>query len=174
MSKRIGFSPNNYGTSGGIYNSVKREYGLGMKYDYLDAAGNICTARYVQFIDAVAYAQGNICFWADDYVSATATPLYKVTVDYSESLGDVLMPVGVCYGAQTQNYYGFIQIAGPGYILHNNDDDAAIGSELIATAADNGVANVGTRTPMTGVGYGLIAVVAATNLQWSYIQISNH
>jgi len=173
MSKRIGFSPNNYGTSGGIYNSVKREFTLGGIYDYYDTAGNFCRARYVQFIDAIAYAQGNICFWADDYVSATASPLYKVTVDYSESLGDVLMPVGVVYGAQTANYYGFVQIWGPNYILHNNDNDAAIGSELIATAADNGVANVGTRTPMTGVGYGLIAVVTSTDLQWSFISISN-
>lgn len=173
MSKKIGFSPNNYGTSGGLYNSSKREFGLGQTYTYYDVAGNQCVARYVQFIDAVAYVQGAILFWADDYVSATASPLYKVTNDYSESLGDVLMPVGVAYGVQTANYYGFMQIDGPGYILNNGDDDAAIGSELIATAADNGVANVGTRTPMTGVGYGLIAVVAATNLQWADIKITN-
>lgn len=173
MSKRIGFSPNNYGTTGGLYNSTVREYGLGVKYDYIDTAGNLCTARYVQFVDAIAYVLGGIVFWSDDYVSATATPLYKVTNDYSENLGDVLLPVGVCYGVQTTGNYGFVQTRGPGTILHNNDDDAVAGSDLIATAADNGVANVGTRTPSTGVGYGLLAVVAGTNLQWAYIEIAN-
>lgn len=157
MAKHLSKPP--VASDGTVYNSSVPEYGLGAMYE-CKFNSRWAKFRYVQFRDAVAYAQGNICFWSDD--SAT---MYQVTVDYSESLGDVLWAVGVVLGTQTQNYYGFVQVAGVGTVLHNNDDDAVAGSELIATAADNGLVNVGTRTLMAGVGTGLAAVSASTNLQ---------
>lgn len=120
---------------------------------------------YTQFKDAVAYAQGHICFWdaaADD----------TVTNDVSEAASATKPQVkGVCLGVQTQDYFGFIQTHGSGTVLHNNDNDAAIGDVIIATAADGGLCNVGTSTPALGVGVGEVAVVAATDLQQVFIHV---
>lgn len=62
--------------------------------------------RYVQFVDAVAYAVGQVV------TLASADGTWKVTNDRAggSSLGNV--PVGVTLGAPAQNQYGWVQIAG--------------------------------------------------------------
>lgn len=124
------------------------------------------TFKYVKFVDAVAYAQGQIVFPA----SADGG---EVTNDVAGGSSLGTLAYGVVLGVQTQNHWGFVQINGPGIVLHNNDDDAAAGSEIIATAADGGVCNVGAQTIALGVGIGLAAVVAASNLQSAWISIKN-
>lgn len=124
---------------------------------------------YTQFKDAVAYAVGQSCFYD---AAADGT----VTNDVSEAASATKpMVVGVCLAVQTENYYGFVQCSGPGTVLHNNDDDAAIGDEIFATVADGGVANVlntfGVRALYLGVGR--VAVVAATNLQSVILNIDS-
>jgi hypothetical protein len=120
---------------------------------------------YTQFKDAVAYAVGHIAFWdaaADD----------TVTNDVSEAASATKPQVrGVVLGIQTENYFGFIQTHGSGTVLHNNDNDAAIGDPIIATAADGGVCNVGTWSGPLGVGIGEVAVVAASDLQQVFIHV---
>lgn len=120
---------------------------------------------YTQFKDAVAYVAGHIAFWdaaADD----------TVTNDVSEAASATKPQVkGVVLGVQTENRFGFIQTFGSGTVLHNNDDDAAIGDPIIATVADGGVCNVGAWTAPLGVGIGEVAVVAGTNLQQVFIKV---
>lgn len=121
--------------------------------------------QYTSFKDAVAYAVGHIAFWdaaGDD----------TVTNDVSEAASATKPQVkGVVLGIQTENYFGFIQTHGTGTVLHNNDDDAAIGDPIIATAADGGLCNVGTWTAPLGVGIGEVAIVAGTNLQQVFIHV---
>jgi hypothetical protein len=81
--------------------------------------------------------------------------------------------MGICLGVQTENYYGFVQTRGRGMVLHNNEDDAAIGDPVIATVADGGACNVGTWTLELGVGIGEVAVVAGTNLQQVFIVVGS-
>jgi hypothetical protein len=127
---------------------------LGAKYIYADRE-----FRYVRFKNdgGGAYALGQNLFPGNLYG--------LVTNDVAGGAAALTMYAGTCLGVQTGDYYGFVQTGGPGYVLHNNDDDAAIGSEVILTAADTGVANVGAQTLLLGIGVGLVAVVAATNLQ---------
>ncbi len=137
----------------------------GQAYWYYDASKNYCVAVYVKFIDAISYVKGGMVFLADD--NTQGSPFYQVTNDYSEDWGDKLAVAGVCYGVQTTGQYGFVQVYGPGIVLNNNDDDAAIGDELIVTAADNGVANVATAGASGAqiyIGFATSAVNATTNL----------
>lgn len=122
--------------------------------------------RYTQFKDAVAYAVGQPCF-QDAAMDGSCTN------DVSEAASATLPLVwGICLGAQTQDYYGFLQVRGSGTILHNNDDNSAIGSECYATVADGGVCDVATSgLNALFVGVGEVAVVAGTNLQQAYISI---
>lgn len=143
-------------------NTVARDplYVLGQIYRYGKKR-----FMYTRFMDAVAYVAGQPVFWdagADD----------AVTNDVSEAASATKPQVkGVVLGVQTENYHGFIQTHGSGTVLHNNDDDAAIGDPVIATAADGGLANVGTWSAPLGVGIGEVAVVAATNLQQVFIHV---
>lgn len=145
----------------------------GKVYSAYDANGVYCEFVYVQFIDAVTYAKGQMVCLADDWTSG---PFYQVTNDTSEILGDKLGVAGVVLGVQTQNYYGFVQVRGPGIVLNNNDDDAAIGDGLIITAADGHVANVetnGTSGVLTHIGIATSAVNTTTNLCSAFINIQN-
>lgn len=122
---------------------------------------------YTQLKDAVAYALGQPVFH-------DASLGGVVTNDVSEAASASKPQVmGICLGVQTAEYYGFVQTAGRGMVLHNNDDDAAIGDPVIATVADGGLANVGTWTNTLGVGIGEVAVVAGTNLQQIWISIGS-
>jgi hypothetical protein len=122
---------------------------------------------YTQFKDAVAYAVGDICFH-------DASLGGIVTNDVSEAASASKPQVmGVCLGVQTADYYGFVQTHGRGTVLHNNDDDAAIGDPIIATVADHGLCNVGTWSYTLGVGIGEVAVVAGTDLQQVFIVVGN-
>lgn len=148
----------------------------GTAYWYKNSFGVYCVAVYVQFIDAIAYVKGGCVFLADDNTPASAKT-YIVTNDYSEDLGDLLHVAGVCYGVQTTGRYGFVQVRGPGIVLHNNDDDGAIGAELIVTAADNGVVNMataGASGPQIYVGMETTAVNASTNLSNANINIQTN
>lgn len=116
---------------------------------------------YTQFKDAVAYLAGHSCF-------LDAAMDGSVTNDVSEA-ASATKPhvVGICLAVQTADYYGFVQCKGPGTVLHNNDDDAAIGDEIVATVADGGLANVLNTFVVRGLYLGVarVAVVTATNLQ---------
>lgn len=122
---------------------------------------------YTQFKDAVTYAAGHPVFH-------DASLGGVVTNDVSEAASATKPQVmGICLGVQTADYYGFIQTYGRGTVLHNNDDDAAIGDPVIATVADGGLANVGTWSHTLGVGIGEVAVVAGTNLQQIFITVGS-
>ena len=122
---------------------------------------------FTQFKDAVAYALGDICFH-DAGLGGI------VTNDVSEAASASKPQVmGVCLGVQTADYYGFVQTWGQGVVLHNDDDDAAIGDPIIATVADHGLCNVGTWSETLGVGIGEVAVVTATNLQQAFITVGS-
>jgi hypothetical protein len=144
----------------------------GQAYWYRDAGGCYCVAVYVKFIDAISYVKGGMVFLADD--NTAGSPFYQVTNDYSEDWGDILAVAGVCYGVQTTGQYGFVQVYGPGIVLNNNDNDAAVGNELIVTAADNGVANVATAGASGAqiyIGFATGAVNATTDLVTAQIGI---
>jgi hypothetical protein len=171
MATKIGFAPTGTSTSIAVttgdanIDDITPRAQPGTKYWYYDSAKNYCEAVYVQFVDAIAYVKGGMVFLADD--NTVNTPQYIVTNDYSEDLGDILAVAGVCYGVQTTGRYGFVQVYGPGIVLNNNDDDAAIGNELIVTAADNGVANVATAGASGAqiyIGFATSAVDTGTNL----------
>ena len=122
---------------------------------------------YTQFKDAVAYALGQPVFH-DAGLGGI------VTNDVSEAASATKPQVmGICLGVQTADYYGFVQTYGTGHVLHNNDDDGAIGDPIIATVADGGACNVGTWTMELGVGIGEVAVVTGTNLQQAFICVGS-
>lgn len=165
MANSVGYFLNFDPSAGTLVNTAaaNSNYVQGRIYRYGDKA-----FRYVQFLDAVAYAVGQPVF-----VDASVTTIPSVVTNDVSEAASATKPVvaGVCLGVQTENYYGWIQTRGIGTVLHNNDDDAAIGDIVIATAADGGVCNVGTWTPALGVGIGHVAVVAATNLQTCWINV---
>ena len=157
MALTLTFDPS---VAANFVNTVARDplYTVGQIYRYGKKR-----FRYTQFKDAVAYAIGHIAFWD---AAADGT----VTNDVSEAASATKPQVqGVVLGVQTENYFGFIQTYGTGTVLHNNDNDAAIGDPVIATAADGGVCNVGAWTAPLGVGLGEVAVVAASDLQQVFI-----
>jgi hypothetical protein len=122
---------------------------------------------YTQFKDAVTYAAGQPVFH-------DASLGGVVTNDVSEAASSSAPQVmGICLGVQTTDYFGFVQTRGRGTVLHNNDDDSAIGSIIIATVADGGACNVGTWTPALGVGVGEVAVVTGSNLQQAWICVGS-
>lgn len=66
--------------------------------------------RYVQFKDAVAYAAGHVC--------VAAGTGWQVTNDKAGGSALAgLEPVGIALGVATQNYYGWIQVAGIATVL---------------------------------------------------------
>lgn len=178
MATKLGFLPGTSNTTitstagTSTIDDVTPRAELGTKYWYKDASKNYCECVYVKFIDAVSYVKGGMVFLADD--NTAMSPFTIVTNDYSEDWGDKLHVAGVCYGVQTTGQYGFVQTYGPGIVLCNNDDDAAVGDELIVTAADNGVANVataGASGPQIYIGFALSAVNTTTNLCQAQIGI---
>ena len=137
-------------------------YTVGYKYIYASR-----TFMYTQFKDAVAYAAGHSCFH-------DASLGGVVTNDVSEAASASKPQVmGICLGVQTENYFGFVQTRGSGFVLHNNDDNAAIGDEIVATVADGGICDVLSTFGISALHVGIaeVAVVAATNLQQVSINI---
>jgi len=89
----------------------------------------------------------------------------EVTADYSENLGDVLKPCGVGVHVIGDGKYGFLLVNGEhDAVKANGDDDLIAGSDLIATAVDEGVVNGGARTLATGVGIALAEDAATGTL----------
>ena len=85
--------------------------------------------RYVKFIDAVAYAVGDVCEWAAANFSAVSNDRAG-----GSSLGR--MPAGVCLAAMTQNNYGFVQVAGTNTTRIYTDAGVAAGDWLVSHTVD--------------------------------------
>lgn len=109
--------------------------------------------RYVKFVDAVTYAAGQVCTWAD----ATGT---SVTNDISggSSIGSIV--AGVCQAVMTQNSYGYVQVSG--YyptIKTSGADDIAIGENLFVHASTDGTCDGAAASTWSSGNFG-VAVAA--------------
>lgn len=89
--------------------------------------------RFVQFKDAVAYAEGQLVCWAGEHA---------VTNDRAGgSMLTGARPAGVVLGAPTQNQYGWVQISGPVDILGTG---IAAGAHVKPHASTDGAVTTGT------------------------------
>jgi hypothetical protein len=85
--------------------------------------------RYVKFLDAVTYAVGDVCEWG--------TGWNTVSNDRSGGTSIGRCPAGICLADMTQNYYGFIQVAGTNISrIFCDDAAAAAGSWLVSHTVD--------------------------------------
>lgn len=116
---RIGFLPS-------TVNDSSTTFVLGQILDY---QGNLY--RYVQFLDAVVYAAGHVCAWAN----ATRT---AVTNDRAGGSAIGIQTAGIALAAMTQNNYGFILVEGY-YATVLGDGSVAVGESVVLdTGVDGG------------------------------------
>jgi len=153
--------PNNITEDPTTVNDAAPRYTLGdvfQKTILVSGVPYINKYRYVQFKDAVTYAAGQSCTWAN----ATAT---AVTNDRSggSSIGNQC--AGVALLAVTQNYYGFVQTAGyHSALVTNGDDDIAAGVPLVvATGTDGACDSAADPNPSLYFADALAADVDAAN-----------
>ena len=114
--------------------------------------------RYVQFKDAVAYADGQSVTWA--------TMMTAVTNDRAGGSSIGVIPAGVCLRVMTQNYYGFILVRGYHATLATSGaDDIVIGESLILHATTDGTCDgvAATATTTASFGFATAADVDAAN-----------
>ena len=90
--------------------------------------------KYVQFKDAVTYAAGHVVTWAN--TSGTA-----VTNDRAggSDIGTGVEPAGVATRVHTQNYYGFMQVAGTVDVYY--DGSVAAGEWIVSDTGADGRAD---------------------------------
>ena len=89
--------------------------------------------RYVQFKDAVTYAAGHICTWAN----ATGTAVTNDRAGGSD-IGE-LKPAGIATGVHTEDYYGFVQLTGVATLT--GDGSVAAGESVVPHATTDGGAD---------------------------------
>lgn len=116
--------------------------------------------RYVQFLDAVTYAAGQVVEWA------IATALTKVTNDRAggSSIGNI--PAGIAMRVMTQNYFGFILVQGfYATIKTSGADDIAVGESLISHATTDGTCDgvAAGSTTTASLGIAMAADIDADN-----------
>lgn len=109
-------------------NDVKPRYHLGSLYYH-----NGRYYRYVKFVDAVTYAAGHVVEWCAGFTS--------VTNDRTGGSSLGRCPAGVCLAAMTQNYYGFVQVAGVGDVAMLTDGSVAGGEWLVSDSGTDGGAD---------------------------------
>jgi hypothetical protein len=112
---RIGFLPS-------TVNDAAATFVVGQILDY---QGNLY--RYVQFVDAVAYAAGHVVCWAN-------TTRTAVTNDFAGGSRVGSRAAGIALGVMTQNYYGFILVQGY-YATVYGDGSVAAGDRVVAEIA---------------------------------------
>lgn len=111
-------------------NDVSPKYTVGQVFEGTDSSGRYAAYKYVQFLDAVAYIRGHVCAWGN----ATGT---AVTNDRSGGSNVGIRTAGICLRVMTQNYYGFVQVAGIGLCL--GDGSVAAGESVVLdTGVDGG------------------------------------
>ena len=117
------------GNVGITSNSVVPLYTVGKVFETEDAAGRWAAYKYVQYLDAVTYIAGQVMCWAD-------TAGTKVTNDRSggTGIGTGLEPAGIGLAVYTQNYYGFMQIAGNALVI--GDGSVAAGDFVVSHTVD--------------------------------------
>lgn len=130
-------------------------YTPGRIYDY-----NGKLYRFVQFVDGVAYADGQSVEYAD------ATTGYVVTNDRAGGSSIGRVAAGICLRVMTQNYYGFVLVRGfHGTVLTSGADNIAVGECLITHATTDGTVDGEAANALTTavVGVALAADVDAAN-----------
>lgn len=91
--------------------------------------------KYVKFLDAVAYLAGHVVQYAN-----TACTSVSNDVSGGTTIGTgCTNPAGLCLAVQTENSYGFIQIAGVG--LAYGDGSVAAGEVVVADTGADGRAD---------------------------------
>lgn len=112
-------------------NDLRPRYDLGSLYAYHSPAYGTGLFRYVQFVDAVTYAAGDMVEWA----SATGA-----AVSQDKAAGSVIgrCSAGVATAVMTENYYGFMQVSGICQSILRTDGGVAAGEYMTshATADD--------------------------------------
>lgn len=133
MAKGLQANPQSLG------NTAKVEYEFGTLYYYQGAY-----YRYAKFVDAVTYGVGQSLGWA----SANGTAVSNDRAGGS-ALGTAPRPVaGICLSVMTQNYYGFMQVAGIGKValygvdVDDSDNEIAAGDFLVMDDATDGHSQV--------------------------------
>ena len=123
LGKRLSTDPSTYNTAAADPNFV-----LGGLYRY---TVNGWIYRYVQFLDAVAYAAGQ----SVEYAATTGT---KVTNDRAGGSSVGRAAAGVVLAVMTQNYYGFILVNGFATLATSGADDIVAGETVICHATTDG------------------------------------
>ena len=146
MPKRISVNP-------ATINDVSARYALGMVFEGEDSSGRYAAWRYVQFLDAVTYAVGHLCEYADTLGT-------KVTNDRAGGTSIGHVPAGVACMIMTQNYFGFIQVAGIATVYSDGSvaaAEAVVPHATVDGQADTAVTGAGTVTLEQSFGNALIA-----------------
>lgn len=113
-----------------------QKHELGMLCKGILGNGSAAMFRYVQFLDAVTYAEGQLVTEA-----STVVGTHKVTNDRDVSAVAGLAPRGVLFQAgtmPTQNQFGWIQVTGDAHVIGT----FATGDFLIPHATNDGEAVV--------------------------------
>ena len=142
MSNRIGRNPFEV-------NDIKPLCGIGDIYEHKDSTLGWGLYKYVKFEDAVTYKRGMLVSYTP------STPLgTRVTVDCSEAVETTaLWPAGVCCAIMTENYYGFIQVAGVALVI--GDGAVAAGDRVIKDpSVDTGIADTVAADEEDGLAFG--------------------
>lgn len=108
--------------------------------------------RFVQFLDAVTYAAGQVVAPADVLMT-------KVSNDVDVSATS-LRCAGVCLGVMTQNYYGFVLTHGYYPTVKTNGDDDIAANDTVIMVATDGVVDSIAKATTTGT---LLLVGIATD-----------
>ena len=129
--------------------AAKEQLGI-IRLEY-DSAGNLAKVyRYVKNTSGGALADGNIAVW-----DLTADDAYSVT---TTATADVTYPAGVCIGALTSAYFGWMQIGGKHSSVTMADAVVAGGAFGTGAAAGQGGA---TAVAGSVMGFAFDAIAAA-------------
>jgi len=139
-------------TASALSNSTTTLYG-GI-YMYVHVAGT----------STATAASGQIAFFTNASVSATATNLYEVTPDAQATTTLPAMIAGIFLNAISKGNWGWIQVAGVANVLFDSSVTSTVLGSLVVAKASASVASTADNTTVTNPSAAVIAAVIGVSL----------
>ena len=121
MTTPIGFDPSTYSST------TEAPFVLGQEFD----PGDGKVYRYAKFVDAIAYANGQV-------VELASTTAFHVTNDRAGGSSLGRLPVGVCLRVMAQNEYGWVLVRGRHTAIKDAANAAVLGVKQMSHATADG------------------------------------
>ena len=109
-------------------NHANPKYTVGQVFEGTDSSGRYACWKYVQYKDGVTYIRGQVMNWANAAGTAVTNDRAggsAITANHTAGIGCAVY---------TQNYYGFMQVAGD--VLVIGDGSVAAGDYVVAHTVD--------------------------------------